>query len=68
MNELILHCDTTTEGCVSNDFFGHSMELVTWNYLELCSLQFEELKFITPERKIQIAKCVNISFCGIARK
>ena len=21
MNELILHCDTATEGCVANDFF-----------------------------------------------
>ena len=26
MNELILHCDTTTEGCVSNDFFRHSLD------------------------------------------
>ena len=26
MNELILHCDTATEGCVSNDFFRHSLD------------------------------------------
>ena len=26
MDELILHCDTATEGCVSNDFFRHSID------------------------------------------
>ena len=26
MNELILHCYTATEGCVSIDFFRHSLD------------------------------------------
>ena len=25
-DEVILHCDTATEGCVSNDFFWHSLD------------------------------------------
>ena len=37
--ELKLHCDTATEGCVSNDFFRHSLDdspassLFTLHYL-----------------------------------
>ena len=33
MNELILHCDTATEGCVSNDFFRHSLDDSLATYL-----------------------------------
>ena len=33
MNELILHCDTATEGCVSNDFFRHSLDDSPATYL-----------------------------------
>ena len=33
MNELILHCDTATEGCVSNDFFRHSLDNSPATYL-----------------------------------
>ena len=33
MNELILHCDTATEGCVSNDFFRHSLDDSPGTYL-----------------------------------
>ena len=40
MNELILHCDTATEGCVLNDFFRHSLDdspasYLTQNYSKL---------------------------------
>ena len=31
--ELILHCDTATEGCVSNDFFRHSLDDSPASYL-----------------------------------
>ena len=31
--ELILHCDTVTEGCVSNDFFRHSLDDSPASYL-----------------------------------
>ena len=32
-DELILHCDTATEGCVSNDFFRHSLDDSPASYL-----------------------------------
>ena len=32
-DELILHCDTATEGCVSNDFFRHSLDDSPATYL-----------------------------------
>ena len=32
---LILHCDTATEGCVSNDFFRHSLDDSPASYLTL---------------------------------
>ena len=31
--EPILHCDTATEGCVSNDFFWHSLDDSPASYL-----------------------------------
>ena len=31
--ELILHCDTATEGCVLNDFFRHSLDDSPASYL-----------------------------------
>ena len=33
MNEPILHCDTATEGCVSNYFFRHSLDYSPATYL-----------------------------------
>ena len=33
MNEPILHCDTATEGCVSIDFFRHSLDDSPATYL-----------------------------------
>ena len=33
--ELILHCDTATEGCVSKDFFRHSLDDSPASYLTL---------------------------------
>ena len=32
-DELILHCDTANEGCVSNDFFRHSLDDSSASYL-----------------------------------
>ena len=40
MNELILHCDTATEGCVSNDFFRHSLDDSPATYLTCCPAQY----------------------------
>ena len=43
MNELILHCVTATEGCVSNDFFRHSLDGSLFDIAAQPILEYREL-------------------------
>ena len=46
MNELILHCDSATEGCVSNDFFRHSLDDSPAFYFDIVAQPILEYRWI----------------------
>ena len=46
MNEPILHCDTATEGWVSNDFFRHSLDDSQATYFDIAVQPILEYRWI----------------------